>query len=438
MNCINHFTISFAKSLVKTHVGVSNGPRKVVFACRSTTYRAQSTAADIGSNHVDNYEQDDISFIGQNGAFFNSIPEPNTATLDGPKTSMNFFTAINKTLDMALETDDSAIVFGQDVAFGGVFRCTTGLRDKYGPNRVFNTPLSEVGIVGMAIGYASTESTAIGEIQFADYVFPAFDQITNEMSKFRYRSGNQWNCGGVTLRMPCGAVGHGGHYHSQSPEGFLAGCHGIVVVMPRSPITAKGLLLSSIRCKDPVVFLEPKVIMKNILPFRFAEFCCSPRFFLHHKIKILYRAAVEEVPDVDYEIPLGKAEIIQEGTDVTIVGWGAQLQTLSKACKIARDKYGISTELIDLRTILPWDVHTIETSVKKTGKLLVSHEAPVTCGFGAEVVATMQERCFLHLESPIKRVCGFDIPFPLVFESNYLPDEFKNLEAILDVVAYSK
>lgn len=152
----------------------------------------------------------------------------------------------------------------------------------------------------------------------------------------------------------------------------------------------------------------------------------------------MYRAAVEEVPDVDYEIPLGKAEVIHEGTDVTIVGWGAQLQTLSKACEIARDKYGISTELIDLRTILPWDVHTIETSVKKTGKLIVSHEAPVTCGFGAEIVATMQERCFLHLESPIRRVCGFDIPFPLVFESNYLPDEFKNLEAILDVVEYSK
>lgn len=256
--------ISFTKRLAKSHkVRSLLGRSKGVIA--SIQIRYKSALADV--TQVDDYDQDDdISFIGQNGAFFNSIPEPEIASLDGPKTTMNLFTAINKTLDTALETDDSAILFGQDVAFGGVFRCTTGLRDKYGPNRVFNTPLTEVGIVGMAIGYASTESTAIGEIQFADYIFPAFDQITNEMSKFRYRSGNQWNCGGVTLRMPCGAVGHGGHYHSQSPEGFLAGCHGIVVVMPRSPTTAKGLLLSSIRCKEPVVFLEPKVIL-NLIPY---------------------------------------------------------------------------------------------------------------------------------------------------------------------------
>lgn len=380
---------------------------------RLTCFR-ESSSLSMGSpqssDHNDNFLED-ISVIGKNGAFPNSSPEPNIDTLPGSKTSMNLFTAINKTLEMALDTDQSAIIFGQDVAFGGVFRCTTNLRDKFGPHRVFNTPLTEVGIAGLAIGYASTESTAIGEIQFADYIFPAFDQITNEMAKFRYRSGNQWNCGGVTLRMPCGAVGHGGHYHSQSPEGFLAGCHGVVVVMPRGPISAKGLLLSSIRSKDPVIFLEPKA---------------------------LYRASVEEVPDAEYEIPLGKAEIIHQGSDVTIVGWGAQVQKLQKACQMAADLYGISTELIDLRTILPWDVHTIEQSVKKTGKLIVSHEAPITCGFGAEVVATMQERCFLSLESPIRRVCGYDTPFPLVFEKQYLPDEFKNLEAILDVVEYSK
>jgi len=152
----------------------------------------------------------------------------------------------------------------------------------------------------------------------------------------------------------------------------------------------------------------------------------------------LYRAAIEDVPDAEYEIPLGKAEILHEGTDVTVVGWGAQLRTLAKACHIAQNKYGISTELIDLRTILPWDVQTIEKSVKKTGKLIISHEAPITCGFGAEVVATMQERCFLSLEAPIKRICGYDTPFPLVFEKHYLPDEYKNLEAILDVVEYSK
>lgn len=237
--------------------------------CHRVPQRSKSTVASFSfkndTKDTSAYENNDdeylidISSIGQNGAFPRTIAEPNINTLPGQKTSMNLFTAINKTLETALTTDPSAIVFGQDVAFGGVFRCTTGLREKFGSHRVFNTPLTEVGIAGMAIGYASTESTAIGEIQFADYIFPAFDQITNEMAKFRYRSGNQWNCGGVTLRMPCGAVGHGGHYHSQSPEGFLAGCHGVVVVMPRGPISAKGLLLSSIRSKDPVIFLEPKV-----------------------------------------------------------------------------------------------------------------------------------------------------------------------------------
>ena len=172
---------------------------------------------------------------------------------------MNLFTAINDAMSIAMRTDDTSIVFGEDVAFGGVFRCTQNMKQEFGPERVFNTPLSENGIAGFAIGYASMGGTAIGEIQFADYIFPAMDQIVNEMAKFRYRSGNQWNCGGVTLRAPCGAVGHGGHYHSQSPEAYLAHTPGIVVVMPRGPKSAKGLLLSSIRSKDPVVFLEPKV-----------------------------------------------------------------------------------------------------------------------------------------------------------------------------------
>lgn len=172
---------------------------------------------------------------------------------------MNLFTAVNDAMSIAMKTDDSAILFGEDVAFGGVFRCSQNMKEKFGPERVFNTPLSENGIAGFAIGYASMGGTAIGEIQFADYIFPAFDQIVNEMAKYRYRSGNQWNCGGVTLRAPCGAVGHGGHYHSQSPESYLAHTPGLVVVMPRGPKAAKGLLLSAIRSPDPVVFLEPKV-----------------------------------------------------------------------------------------------------------------------------------------------------------------------------------
>lgn len=322
---------------------------------------------------------------------------------------MNLFTAVNDAMSIAMATDPTAVVFGEDVAFGGVFRCSSGLKEKFGKDRVFNTPLSENGIAGFAIGYASMGGTAIGEIQFADYIFPAMDQIVNEMAKFRYRSGNQWNCGSVTLRAPCGAVGHGGHYHSQSPEAYLAHTPGLVVVMPRGPKSAKGLLLSSIRSKDPVIFLEPKA---------------------------LYRASVEDVPEEDYEIPLGQAEILQQGSDVTVVGWGGQLQILREACTLAQTQYGISCELIDLQTILPWDVETVAKSVTKTGKLVVSHEAPITCGFGAEVAAKIQSECFLSLEAPILRVCGYDTPFPLVFEKQYIPDSWKNLEAIRFVMDY--
>lgn len=324
---------------------------------------------------------------------------------------MNLFTAINDAMSIAMKTDGNAIVFGEDVGFGGVFRCSQGLQEQFGKDRVFNTPLSENGIVGFAIGYASMGGTAIAEIQFADYIFPAMDQIVNEMAKFRYRSGNQWQCGGVTVRTPCGAVGHGGHYHSQSPEAYLAHTPGLVVVMPRGPKAAKGLLLSAIRCPDPVIFLEPKA---------------------------LYRTAVEQVPSGDYELPLGEAEIMRPGSDVTVVGWGAQLRVLEAACDLAQKQYGISAELIDLQTILPWDADTIEKSVNKTGKLIVSHEAPITCGFGAEIVATIQERCFLSLEAPIQRVCGYDTPFPLVFEKYYLPDALKNLEAIRYVCDFAR
>ena len=246
---------------------------------------------------------------------------------------------------------------------------------------------------------------------FHTHSFPAFDQIVNEMAKFRYRSGNQWNCGNLVLRAPCGAVGHGGHYHSQSPEAYLAHTPGICVVMPRSPKTAKGLLLSSIRAKDPVIFLEPKA---------------------------LYRAAVESVPTGDYELPLGKADVMRTGSDVTLVGWGGHLRVLEEACDMAHGLHGISCELIDLQTILPWDVETVVASVQKTGKLIVSHEAPLTCGFGAEVAATLQEHCFLSLEAPIQRVCGLDTPFPLVFEKYYIPNALKNLDAIEFAMDYGQ
>lgn len=341
---------------------------------------------------------------------FSEKPNLNEIKLKKPeeKKLINMGTAIRDAMDIAMGTDDSALCFGEDVKFGGVFRCSMGLREKYGIDRVFNTPLCEQGIAGFAIGTAVSGATTIAEMQFADYIFPAFDQIVNEAAKYRYRSGDQFDCGSLTFRAPCSAVGHGAHYHSQSPEAYFAHTPGLVIAMPRGPIQAKGMLLSSIRSKDPVIFLEPKA---------------------------LYRIAEEEVPDEDYEIPLGKAEVIKEGSDITLVGYGIQTRRMRVAAEMA-EKEGISVELIDLRTILPWDVDTVEKSVKKTGRLIVTHEAPVTNGFASEVSSKIQERCFLHLESPIQRVCGYDVPFPLVFEPVYLPDQFKLYQAILDSVNY--
>ena len=321
---------------------------------------------------------------------------------------MNLCSTICDTLDIALKTDDQAVIFGEDVKFGGVFRCTMGLNEKYGTDRVFNTPLSEQGIGGFAIGLATSGATAIAEMQFADYIFPAFDQIVNEAAKYRYRSGNEFDCGKLTFRSPYGAVGHGALYHSQSPEAYFAHTPGLIVVMPRSPVQAKGLLLSSIRNNNPVIFFEPK---------------------------ILYRLADEDVPVEDYEIPLMKAEVIKEGTDLTIVSYGTQLRHVRMAAALAQEE-GINCEIVDLRTIIPWDQETVLNSVKKTGRCIVTHEAPITCGFGAELTSTIQEKAFLHLEAPVKRVCGYDTPFPLAFESLYLPDRFKIFEAIKQTVKY--
>ena len=321
---------------------------------------------------------------------------------------MNLWSTIVHTLDIALQTDDSAMIFGEDVKFGGVFRCTMGLNEKYGTDRVFNTPLAEQGIAGFAIGVACTGATAIAEMQFADYIFPAFDQIVNEAAKFRYRSGDQFDCGRLTIRSPYGAVGHGALYHSQSPEAYFAHTPGLVVVIPRSPVQAKGLLLSCIRSNDPCLFFEPK---------------------------ILYRIAEEDVPTEDYMIPLGKAEVMREGKDITIVSYGMQLRQVRMAIKRA-EEVGISCEVIDLRTIVPWDRETVIKSIKKTGRCLVTHEAPITCGFGAELVSTIQQEAFDYLEAPVKRICGYDTPFPLVFEPLYMPDNRKIFEGIKATVNY--
>lgn len=336
------------------------------------------------------------------------MPEAPPDHLTGETQRMNLFQALTSAMDTALATDPTAVIFGEDVGFGGVFRTTVGLRDKYGKDRVFNTPLCEQGIAGFAIGLAVAGSTAIAEIQFADYIFPAFDQIVNEAAKYRYRSGNLFDCGRLTFRAPCSAVGHGALYHSQSPEAYFAHTPGIKVVIPRGPVKAKGLLLSCIRDDNPCVFFEPK---------------------------ILYRSAVEQVPVDDYTLELGKADVLIQGTDVTLVAWGTQVHVMREVADMAQ-QFGISCEVIDLVTILPWDSDTVCESVAKTGRLVVAHEAPITGGFGGEVAAYVQERCFLNLEAPIQRVCGYDTPFPHIFEPWYMPDKHRCLAAVKKVMDY--
>lgn len=327
----------------------------------------------------------------------------------GDTKQLNLCNAVNDALHIAMDNNEQALVFGEDVAFGGVFRCTVGLLERYGRSRVFNTPLAEQGIVGFGIGLATQGYTPIAEIQFADYIFPAFDQIVNEAAKYRYRSGGLFNSGGLTVRAPYGAVGHGGHYHSQSPESFFTQVPGLKVVVPSTPAEAKGLLLSCIQDPDPCIFLEPK---------------------------ILYRTSVEDVPVGDYTLPLGQAVVVREGSDITLVGWGAQVHVLTQAAQVVSESDGISCEVINLRSLLPWDVEGVCSSVSKTGRLLVSHEAPLTGGFGAELAAEVTKRCFLHMEAPPARVCGADTPFPLVFETLYLPGVERLVDAIRDTVKF--
>ncbi|KAL9057698.1 MAG: hypothetical protein Q9162_002172 [Coniocarpon cinnabarinum] len=275
---------------------------------------------------------------------------------DGTTKRMNLFQAVNSALSTALSSDPRVLVFGEDVAFGGVFRCTSDLALNFGSDRVFNTPLTEQGIAGFAIGVAAEGLKPVAEIQFADYVYPAFDQMVNEAAKWRYREGaTGGNVGGLVIRMPSGGVGHGALYHSQSPESLFTHIPGLRVVTPRSPWQAKGLLLSSIfEYNDPVVFMEPK---------------------------ILYRAAVEQVPSEYYTIPLSTAEVVKEGKDVTIVSYGAPMYFCQKAIEALEQDFPEKTvELIDLRTVYPWDRECVIKSISKTGRCVVVHESMVNAG----------------------------------------------------------
>jgi 2-oxoisovalerate dehydrogenase E1 component beta subunit len=316
---------------------------------------------------------------------------------------INMVQALNDGLRVALGQDDRVVVLGEDVGkVGGVFRVTAGLQEEFGEARVIDTPLSENGIVGTAIGMALYGLVPIAEIQFADFIWPAFDQIVNELAKYRYRSGGEYSAS-MVIRAPVGGGIRGGHYHSQHPEAPFIHVAGLKVVCPSNPYDAKGLLLSAIRDPDPVIFFEPKRV---------------------------YRAAKGEVPEGDYTVPLGRATVRREGEDVTLLAYGAMLyEAIDAANKAAQE--GVECEVIDLRTLWPVDITTILSSVKKTGRLVVVHEAPRTCGFGAELVTLVCERAFYHLEAPPIRVSGFDTPFPYALEMEYLPLSHRILPAVL-------
>ncbi|KAL1297801.1 hypothetical protein AAFC00_006334 [Neodothiora populina] len=331
---------------------------------------------------------------------------------NGTTVRQNLFQAINSALSHALRTDARVLLFGEDVAFGGVFRCSMNLANDFGDDRVFNTPLSEQGIVGFAIGAAFEGMKPVAEIQFADYVYPAFDQLVNEAAKARFRAGinaAEQSCGGLVVRMPCGGVGHGALYHSQSPESLFTHIPGLRVVMPRSPTQAKGLLLASIASPDPVIFMEPK---------------------------ILYRAAVEHVPSEAYTLPLSAAEILKPGEDLTVISYGTPLYTCSAAIEAAERDLGCSVELIDLRTVYPWDRPAIIASVNRTGRAVVVHESMVNAGVGAEVAATVQDKCFLRLEAPVARVGGWSTHVGLAYERFNIPDVVRVYDAIKKTLEY--
>ncbi len=315
---------------------------------------------------------------------------------------MNIIQAVNDALRLQMRAEPKTVVLGEDVGkFGGVFRATSGLHEEFGAERVIDTPLAEAGIIGTAIGMALYGLRPVPEIQFGDFIFPAFDQIVNELAKFRYRSGGQYPCP-VVIRTPVGGGIRGGHYHSQSPEALFIHTPGLKVVAPSNPYDAKGLLLACLRQNDPVLFMEPKRI---------------------------YRASKNDVPEGEYTLEIGKLNVTRPGTQVTLIAWSGMVSIAEEAAQKA-EQAGISVEVLDLRSLMPFDIDGLLTSVKKTGRAVIVQEAPRTCGFASELIASIQERAMEHLEAPIMRVCGFDTPFPYTLEHEYMPNADRVLGAI--------
>jgi 2-oxoisovalerate dehydrogenase E1 component beta subunit len=319
---------------------------------------------------------------------------------------MNMIQALNSAHHVMMERDPACVVLGEDIGyFGGVFRVTEGLQKTFGKERAFDSPISENGIVAIAVGMAAYGLRPVAEIQFADYIYPGFDQIVSEAAKMRYRSANEWHLP-MVIRTPYGGGIFGGQTHSQSPEALFTHIAGIKTVIPSNPYDAKGLLIAAIEDNDPVVFFEPKRIYNG--PFD---------GFYERPVTPWAKHPAAEVPDGHYTVPLGKAAVVREGEAITILAYGTMVH-VALATAAAE---GVDAEVIDLRTLVPVDVETIEASVKKTGRCLIVHEATRTSGFGAELAALVQERCFYHLEAPVTRVTGWDTPYPHSMEWAYFP-----------------
>jgi 2-oxoisovalerate dehydrogenase E1 component beta subunit len=333
--------------------------------------------------------------------------------------TMNMIQALNSALDMMMERDPDVLVFGQDVGyFGGVFRVTEGLQQKHGVRRCFDTPIFESGIISTAIGMGVYGLRPIAEIQFVDYILPAYDQLVSEAARLRYRSGGEF-WAPITVRSPYGGGIFGGQTHSQSLEALFAHAPGLKTVIPSSPYDAKGLLISAIEDDDPVIFLEPKRLYRG-------------PFDGHHDRPIVSWAGhpASDVPDAHYVIPLGRAAVVRQGGDVTVLAYGTMVHISQAAAEVA----GVDAEIVDLRSLVPLDIETIIASVRKTGRCLIVHEAPGFGGFGGELAALVQEQCFFELEAPIARVTGWDTPYPHAFEWDYFPGPARVAAALRKVM----
>ena len=334
---------------------------------------------------------------------------------------MNMIQALNSAMDVLLGRDPMVFIIGEDIGyFGGVFRCTAGLQEKYGAHRVIDAPIAEGGIIGAAIGMGANGLRPIAEIQFADYIYPAVDQLVSELARLRYRSdGDFW--APVTVRAPSGGGIHGGQTHSQSPEAIFAHICGLKVVMPSNPYDAKGLLIAAVEDDDPVVFFEPKRLYNG--PFDGD----------HDKPAISWKGHKQgEVPEDHYVVPIGKAKIVRTGSAATILTYGTHVHVAIAAV----EQCGIDAEIIDLRSLSPLDTDMFVESVKKTGRCVVVHEATRNCGLGAEISTQIQEQCFWHLESPIERVTGWDTPYPHAQEWQYFPGQQRIIKALERVTKY--